>query len=187
MSLQCQHLSVTDSFAWCVHESWIRYSVTRKWEVRTWNDVIVTVMHKMLLIIFLQQHISNCFIAYIMIMCMWMNIFFSKKPRRAPWICHKFKKKKKSIVHKQRGLIRAGGSNFSKASKHCSLDHLLMIFVPRHFGERFLKRYDPRRHFFLEIFYAFYQSESCDWIARVFLLGSTSPFLSRSFSLSLSY
>lgn len=87
--------------------------------------------------------------------------------------------KNNAIVRKQRGLIRAGGSSSSKASKHGSLDRLLIIFTLRHFRERFPKRYDPERH--LGIFYAFLSV--CE-----LLLNSTSvlaSFLPHSSSLSL--
>lgn len=55
--------------------------------------------------------------------------------------------KNNSIVRKQSDLIGAGGSSLSKASKLRSLDRLLIIFVQRHFQERFPKEIRSKRPF----------------------------------------
>lgn len=99
----------------------------------------------------------------------------------APWIGSRLKNN--SIVHKQRGLIRAGGSSFSKASKHSKLARP----SPNDLCGAPLWGKIPDqircRETFLEIFYAFYQSGSWYWIARVWLLYLSFPvsfFLSSS-------
>lgn len=60
--------------------------------------------------------------------------------------------KNNAIVPKQRGLIRAGGRSSSKASKHCSLDRLLMIFVLRHFREKIPEEIRSKAAFQVESF-----------------------------------
>lgn len=45
------------------------------------------------------------------------NIFYSNKMNKPTWTKKRTRLKNNSFVHKQRGLIRAGGSSFSKSFK----------------------------------------------------------------------